>query len=1699
MRSIILIGASFAATALFAQTSTWTQVGIGQPGPSARHSGGLAYDAERREVVLFGGKTGTPDNNETWIWNGQTWAQRFPAVSPNARHGFAMAYDRINKEVVLHGGYDAGESTEYHDTWTWNGSEWQLRPASVLPVWYGTPPVMTWDPVNGQIVLFNGLQDLWGWKDRQWRLIGNYPSGPSVRRGNAVSWDPASNRLLVFAGGSPFNNETWLWQPPPADSWTKAVLAESPVFRYNHTLAVDPSSNRILLFGGSGDGGFLNDTWRWTGAAWIRQSPLSLPPARWKAMMAADEARGTVVLFGGQLANANPVNYSDTWVWSSGATGWWRLDDGRGSATAADSSGNGLTGALVNSPLWITGRVGEALRLNGTNWVDLGNPAPLRDLGAVTVSAWIKASGLNNNTSIVEWDSGSWDFYSLQLKDGGTPSLSGFRFSVRTNQGLQSVFQQRDPAYWPTDWYMLTGSFDPAARVMKLYFNGQPVNTVPLGAGVALEMAAFGTQKVYIGGGPTSPNFIGDVDDARIWNRALTDAEVAALYIPPPAQVASLSLTPSTVTGGSGSTGRVTLTGDAPYGGTTVALTSSDPAATVPPTVLVPQGFSFQSFAITTSAVSAQRMATISATYGTTAQAVLTVNPAGIGLGLALDVAPAAVTGGTAATGTARIAQPAPASGVVVLLSSSIPVAASVPSSVTIAAGATSANFAIATYPVATQQSVTITEQSGEIATKTLVVNPAAGGSTPLGWWKLDEGSGSNAADSSGNGNNGIFGGSPAPSWMAGRVGSSAIQCSGGYVDAGGKGGLALMTALSVSLWIKPGLINDNAPALVWENGSWDLYSITIKDAGSPVLRGATFTIRTAQGPVSLFAPMPSWNTDWQLITATFDPASRLMRLYRNGQQWAETTAPIGSALTPGPYGDQKLYFCGAPGQPFFGAADDVRVYGRALTESEVAALVGPAPSGLQFQIAPASVVGGASATGTVTIGAPAPVGGVAITLTSASNPAIVSFPPTVTIPANATFTTFTISTVPQTAPQAVTIRATRGSEIAEAGLAVLPSGSVTGLAAWWRLDSSSGITAYDASGNDNTGTFAGSPWPTWIPGRAGTTALQCAGGYVDAGSKPVLSSMTAVSVSAWVKPGMANDGAPVIVWENGSWDLYSLTIKDTGSASLRGATFGVRTVQGWTSLFAPLATWNAEWYLITATFDPAAGVLRLYRNGQPWAEGAGYVSPLSAGPFGDRKLYLCGAPGQPYIGGLDEPRVYSRPLTPAEAAALYTAPPAALQVTVNPTSVIGGTRATGTVSIGLPAPGNGVPVVLSTLNPAVANFPPGNTSYTITIPYNQTSVNFDIDTFPQTSVTDRGDSRASRRRNRRNHANGESRRTVRQPGGMVEVRRGRRRFGGGLERRGQQYRVRRLAVAWLDGRPLRTGDPVRGRLRRRGHRLRPLLDERAHRVAVGEAGFRQRQRTGGGFRYRLVGSLLDHDQGQRLAIPARRHLHHPHQPRSGLRVRSDAGLAPDLVSADWNLRSGHRSRAPLPRRSARRRDNRERAAGTRSVWRSQAVSVRRARTAVRGRGRRRARLRIGADSGPDTRDVHWPSPELVANLAARAFRAPLGRHGLRRRTAGSGAVRRPESGQCRKQRNLGLERQRLGPSDSPRFRQVRVTDRRWPMIACIARWSCLAGIRVQTSPARIWWPRPGLGTASTGSAGHPPARRPWRRARGWS
>jgi hypothetical protein len=178
--------------------------------PLPRYSHALAYDSARGVTVLFGGQSNAI-SGETWEWDGTRWTQKAGGPSPRSR--LAMAFDSRRGLCVLHGGYDAGFRDD--DTWEYDGFSWANLDSGARP----SPRylhAMAYDGARGVTVLFGGYDDRPGetWEfdglRRSWTQIP--VRGPTPRNGHSMAYDSRRGVTVLFGGfdGS-YARETWEW------------------------------------------------------------------------------------------------------------------------------------------------------------------------------------------------------------------------------------------------------------------------------------------------------------------------------------------------------------------------------------------------------------------------------------------------------------------------------------------------------------------------------------------------------------------------------------------------------------------------------------------------------------------------------------------------------------------------------------------------------------------------------------------------------------------------------------------------------------------------------------------------------------------------------------------------------------------------------------------------------------------------------------------------------------------------------------------------------------------------------------------------------------------------------------------------------------------------------------------------------------------------------------------------------------------------------------------------------------------------------------------------------------------------------------------------------------------------------------------------------------------------------------------------
>ena len=209
---------------------------------------------------------------------------------------------------------------------------------------------------------------------------------------------------------------------------------------------------------------------------------------------------------------------------------------------------------------------------------------------------------------------------------------------------------------------------------------------------------------------------------------------------------------------------------------------------------------------------------------------------------------------------------------------------------------------------------------------------PAAFGDL-IGWWTFDEGSGTVAQDSSGNGVDGTFVGSP--EWVAG-IRDGALQFDGSSsVDCGNTTALEVTGPITIACWVNPAALGGQRTFVARDAA----YILKASDSN---LRFTTPGILDHTGTNTTLTA-----GTWQHVAATFDPGqSGGLVFYLNGVETDRLTASAMNAGT-GPFRIATNQWSEA----YTGMIDDVRVYNHILPAAEIKQLAfrpkayGPSPA----------------------------------------------------------------------------------------------------------------------------------------------------------------------------------------------------------------------------------------------------------------------------------------------------------------------------------------------------------------------------------------------------------------------------------------------------------------------------------------------------------------------------------------------------------------------------------------------------------------------------------------------------------------------------------------------------------------------------------------------------------------------------------
>jgi hypothetical protein len=438
-----------------------------------------------------------------WNWWLKVWDNDVnnPLVVLNDSNMSASIYYAAYQGLNIEFYHEAGD-----DSWPQTGLESTIKINFNLK--FGSPDIDENLSVDG--IDFSILAN-------DWRLQSN-PNDP-----NWLAGDLTRDWFVNFA-------DLWML----ADAWMDCLVghASSPEPATGAT-NVDPN---VILSWTAGDGALEHDVYLGTNLNDVNNAGTSSPEFKGNQTATNYDPCGldanTTYYFwrideaGPRCATKGDIWSFTTWTGSpdSNLAGWWQFDESAGTIAHDPASGNNGT---VHGATWTGGQINGALDFDGIDdYVSVPDSEILDfNTGDLTVSLWIKPADLGDGGIVGKYDSWAEYNYAIWYEGGILYFEVGYSGETVISSTVVNTANQ---------WYHIAGTYD--HNYVKLYVNGQEVDsesenrdlgevTGPLCIGT---VRYDGTSSHWFN--ETNDYFNGLIDDTRIYDRALSAAEILQLY-----------------------------------------------------------------------------------------------------------------------------------------------------------------------------------------------------------------------------------------------------------------------------------------------------------------------------------------------------------------------------------------------------------------------------------------------------------------------------------------------------------------------------------------------------------------------------------------------------------------------------------------------------------------------------------------------------------------------------------------------------------------------------------------------------------------------------------------------------------------------------------------------------------------------------------------------------------------------------------------------------------------------------------------------------------------------------------------------------------------------------------------------------------------------------------------------------------------
>jgi hypothetical protein len=315
-RAVLCVVATLVATSVFATN------------PSPRTGARMTWDREENVGVLFGGRgpfdgaTGLPhDNDETWLFNGTRWLQRFPAVKPPGRSDHTMTFDSKRNRVVMFGG--RRETVDIDSVATFLGDTWFYKDETWTAATPATSPEarqfadMAYDPTLDRIILYGGSRlnatataldsffDTWEFDGAQWTRVAI--DSPKVAK-PILAYDATAKEVIMLGLNDTATAIVMYRYRGATHAWEAVTPEKFPTCVNDGHLVYQEHTRRLLFYGGTCATATpgLDEVFEWTGTNWTKLTTSGVTRGVGQAAT-YDPLRRSIVSFGGTVAGGATV------------------------------------------------------------------------------------------------------------------------------------------------------------------------------------------------------------------------------------------------------------------------------------------------------------------------------------------------------------------------------------------------------------------------------------------------------------------------------------------------------------------------------------------------------------------------------------------------------------------------------------------------------------------------------------------------------------------------------------------------------------------------------------------------------------------------------------------------------------------------------------------------------------------------------------------------------------------------------------------------------------------------------------------------------------------------------------------------------------------------------------------------------------------------------------------------------------------------------------------------------------------------------------------------------------------------------------------------------------------------------------------------------------------------------------------------